>query len=168
MMSEAPVYLYKPTWVANSFLLKGREDNICDIDPLKIQKLVYNLHGWHLATTGRPAIGERFEAWPMGPVLPSLYHQFKTHRWNQITTFAKDVDPITGEVKSLYVPASDEQFTKIISLVWERYKKLSGLELSALTHADGTPWSLAREAGQQYISDDVIKDHFVKLGQTAR
>ena len=167
MSLSEEIYVYKPAWVANTFLLKAKEDSVF-IDPLKIQKLVYCFHGWHLATTGLPAVGEYFEAWPNGPVLSSLYQQFKQHKWNGITTFAKDIDPITGEEKSSYVPASDEQFQSIFNAVWERYKYYTGIQLSALTHAKGTPWSLARENGLQYIPNDSIRNHFIKLGTKAK
>lgn len=136
-----------------------------DVDPLKIQKLVYNFHGWHLAITGRPAVGERFEAWPKGPVLSSLYHQFKKFRWEAITEFAEDIDPVTGDRKAAIVGASDEGFYRIFNAVWERYKDYSGIQLSALTHAPETPWSKARQAGVQYISDDDIRHHFIELAQ---
>ncbi len=160
-----PVYVYKPSWVANTFILRGRNEGVNDIDPLKIQKLLYNFHGWHLATTGCPAIGERFEAWPNGPVVSSLYHQFKQFRWRRITDYAKDIDPQTGEEKASIVATSDEQFYEIFGAVWGRYKGFSGVELSAMTHAPGTPWTFARERGLQYIPDEKIREHFVELGK---
>ena len=165
---EASLFVYKPAWVANTFLARANDEGVRDVDPLKIQKLVYNFHGWHLATTGMPAIGERFEPWPKGPVLSSLYHQFKRFRWNRITDYAKDIDSVTGEEKSLVVPPSDETFKQIFDLVWDRYKGMSGVELSALTHAEGTPWSDARKAGLQYIPDRTIQRHFVEIGRRAR
>lgn len=166
-MTDEFTYLNKPTWVANSFLLRAREQKVGDVDPLKLQKLVYCFHGWHMAVTGSPALGERFEAWPHGPVLSSLYHQFKNFRWNPITSLALDVDPKTGDEEALYVSTADRGFYKIFDSVWERYKNLSGQDLSNLTHAKGTPWSYARANGLQYIPDNLIQDHFVKLGQSA-
>ena len=163
-----PTYVYKPAWVANSFLLKGRDNNVNDIDPLKIQKLVYYMHGWHLATTGLPVVGEQFEAWPNGPVISSLYHQFKHHKWRPIRDFAKDIEPATGESKALIVPTSDESFHSILNPVWEKYKGISGRELSAMTHAADTPWSAARNNGLQYISNASIKDYFVRQGLAVR
>jgi uncharacterized phage-associated protein len=166
-MADAPAYVYKPVWVANTFLWRAREDNVSDVTPLKVQKLVYNMQGWHLATTGVPAVGEQFEAWPKGPVLSSLYHVFKKYRWNRITELAEDIEPATGEVKALIVATSDEQFYSIFNAVWNRYKGYDGIQLSALTHAPGTPWTLARERGDQYIPDQEIRRHFVELGQRA-
>lgn len=160
---EQPISTYKPSWVANSFILKAREDGVRDVDPLKIQKLVYNLHGWHLATTGQPAVGERFEAWPNGPVLSSLYQKFKKYRWRPNKDFAGDIVPQTGEVVRHYVAPSDERFHEIFDAVWDRYKGLSGIQLSALTHALGTPWSRARAEGRQYIPDADIREHFIGL-----
>ncbi|WP_416207720.1 type II toxin-antitoxin system antitoxin SocA domain-containing protein [Bradyrhizobium sp. SEMIA] len=43
----------------------------------RYRSLVYRLHGWSLATRGAPAVGEHFQAWPCGPVLASLYREFK-------------------------------------------------------------------------------------------
>ena len=161
----APVYLYKPTWVANNFILRGRERGVRDISPLKIQKLVYMFHGWHLAVTGKPAVGEQFEAWPKGPVLSSLYHQFKEYRWNRITNLAKDIDPATGELTAAHVPAQDEQFHIIFDAVWDRYHMHSGPKLSAMTHAPDTPWSKARETDDQYISNEAIRQHYIDLAR---
>jgi len=160
-------FVYKPSAVANTFLLRAKEDGVFDIDQLKIQKLVYNLHGWHLAVTDEPAVGEMFEAWPMGPVLSSLYQKFKSYGKSKIDRYAKDIDPQTGEEKALAIAPSDERFYKIFNAVWARYKNFSGLQLSALTHAEGTPWSKARASGLQYIDDDDIREHFIGLASKA-
>jgi uncharacterized phage-associated protein len=63
------------------------------VTPLKIQKLVYCLHGWHLATRDSPVVGELFEAWPYGPVLSSIYHEFKKNGKNSIEEYAREIDP---------------------------------------------------------------------------
>lgn len=166
MSNHAPERIvYKPTWVANSFLLRAKKDGVGDVDPLKIQKLVYNLHGWHLAVTGHPVTGERFEAWPHGPVNSTLYHQFKKFRFRPIRGYAKDVDPATGKEVATYISPSDERFYSIFDKVWDRYKGFSGQELSEMTHAVGTPWSYARENDLQYIPDALIRKHFIDLSK---
>jgi uncharacterized phage-associated protein len=129
---------------------------------MKIQKLIYFLHGWHLASTGHPAVGERFEAWPHGPVLASLYHQFKHHKFYKISDFAKDIDPLTGAESSLYVNRNQIKFYEIFDRVWQRYKSFSGQQLSDMTHQPHTPWSYARQNNMQYISDAMIRDHFIE------
>jgi uncharacterized phage-associated protein len=46
--------------------------------PLRVQKLLYYLQGWSLALRGRPLFEERIEAWKLGPVVPEVYHRFKS------------------------------------------------------------------------------------------
>ena len=62
--------------VANEFLRLARRDEQT-ITPLKMQKLVYFAHGWHLALFGTPLIEEPVQAWQFGPVISSLYQEFK-------------------------------------------------------------------------------------------
>lgn len=156
---------YKPSHVANSFLVTARNEGISDVDHLKVQKLVYNFHGWFLATMDEPAIGELFEAWPYGPVLSSLYNEFKVAGSRPIEGYAKDIDPATGSYKTLMVNPNDARFAAVFNRVWDRYKNKSGLALSSLTHAPGTPWSLARQRGASYLSNEEIKQHFRDLVQ---
>lgn len=153
---------YKPSHVANSFLVRARKEGI-EIDPLKIQKLVYFFHGWFLATRDSAGVGELFEAWRYGPVLPSLYRQFKGSGAGAIKGYALDIDPQTGQERALMVSPDDKQFSEVFDRVWERYKTMSGLQLSALTHASDTPWHNARRHGWTYLSDEEIQSYFRSL-----
>lgn len=154
---------YVPAHVANLFLYRAKQENVCDIDALKIQKLVYFLHGWHLAARDEPAVGERFQAWPYGPVLSSLYHEFKANGANPIKEYATEVDPVSGQNRSMMVSLEDKTFQQLFDAVWNRYKNYSGLTLSSMTHAPGTPWKKARERGDSYLVDDEIKMFFREL-----
>ena len=44
---------------------------------LKLQKLLYISHMFHLGKTGEPLVNGHFEAWDYGPVSPFLYHKVK-------------------------------------------------------------------------------------------
>lgn len=135
---------------------------------MKLQKLVYNFHGWHLAVTGEPGISEEVQAWPYGPVIPALYHQFKHFGSNPITGYGQEIDPKTGRYASLYIGPHDTRFTEIFDAVWEKYIGFSALQLSALTHAMGTPWSQAREADQPTISSEIIRKYFLEIAHANR
>ena len=63
-------------WLAN------RDRN--PLTPMQVLKLVYICHGWMLGLTGRPLIRESAQAWTYGPVVPSVYHQYKTWGGNSI------------------------------------------------------------------------------------
>jgi len=53
---------YSAAQIANEFIRRARQDGIV-VDPLKLQKLVYLTHGWHLAFLGTPLINEDIQAW---------------------------------------------------------------------------------------------------------
>ena len=154
---------HKPIHVANAFLWKANQDGVCDIDKLKIQKLIYCLHGWTLATSGEPVVGELYQAWPYGPVLDSIYYATKRFPHDHITHFFDEFDPVDESRKAFMVGADDKGFWEVFDRVWDRYKCFSGLQLSALTHADGTPWSITRAKNETYIPNELIRDHFVSL-----
>ena len=54
---------------------------------MKVQKLVYFAHGWHLGITKKPLINEQVEAWPYGAVIPSLYDYLK--QWGLILSSSR-------------------------------------------------------------------------------
>lgn len=152
---------YSPAHVANAFLMKAHNEGVLDVDPLKIQKLIYNLNGFYLAIHGSSVVGDRFEAWPYGPVLASIYHQFKNYGKSRISGWALDV---TADGQAAFRPNdADRDFYSALEAVWDRYKGLSGLQLSALTHAEGTPWSNARRRSDTYLNEQEIKEEFLNL-----
>lgn len=156
--------------VANYFLdLAGGTGH--KLTPLKIQKLVYYAHGWHLALKKEPLLDERVEAWKFGPVIPSLYHEFKIYGSNPIEHKAVEVSLVDGDVyqheHSINDSCSLEEvgFTeKLLKRIWEVYKNHSGLQLSELTHQPGTPWDRARTAYGDVknadIPDEWIREYF--------
>lgn len=155
---------HKPTYVANSILYKARQEGI-EIRPLKMQKLMYFLHGWSLATSGHPIVGEQFEAWPYGPVLSSIYQEFKGYGAEPITDYACEFDPESGEEKKLMVSLNDTAFQQLLDSVWNKYKSFSGPQLSSMTHAEGTPWKGVRDAGMAYIPNETITNYFTQLAR---
>ncbi len=161
---------YDAASIANYFLdLADR--NGAGLDPMKIQKLVYFSHGWNLALKDEPLIKERIEAWEYGPVIPPLYGQFKKFGNGRITERALKV--VFEGMKISYKVASidadsDEQTNAstrpLLDRIWEVYGGLSGVQLSNLTHAEGSPWAItyAKNPGQRHlvIDDELIKADF--------
>src|SRR5690348_2726800 len=101
---------YDPRAVANYFLDLASVDGE-SISPLKLQKLLYFGHGWHLAITGEPLLSERIRAWKYGPVVESIYYQFRRFGNRPITTRAGELD--TGpdgwfEVMVVELPDGEE------------------------------------------------------------
>jgi len=152
---------YPSKTIANNFLQWDFRDGAASITPMKLQKLVYLAHGWHLAAYDKPLIEEKFEAWPYGPVEDTLYHVFKSFRDSRITSYAKTW---VGDKEIAYVAdKTNQNFQVIFEAVTNKYGALSALQLSSLTHQNGTPWSITRANSDTVIPNDVIKQHFREL-----
>ena len=119
---------------------------------MKLLKLVYIAHGWHLGLLKTPLINEPAQAWKYGPVIPSLYRYYKTYGNGHI--------PVEACHPEHSAPA--DSVLGLLERVWAVYSKFSGVQLSTLTHAEGTPWSKTyRPASRNVeISDSVIQEHY--------
>lgn len=157
---------YSAGAVANYILDLADQDRE-PITHMKLQKLVYLAHGWYLAFAGEPLINEPVKAWKYGPVIAELYREFKFFGGKSIEGHRyEDIGPDGPEPCKLPPQASDER--DAIRLVWNRYKHLSAIQLSGLTHQQGTPWDLTwnnskNKTDSESIANEVIKDHFVEL-----
>lgn len=159
---------YNAKAVAN-FFLELAKSRARGIDPMKLQKLVYYAHGWYAGYTNRPLIDESVEAWPYGPVIPSLYHEFKRYGSQPIEALATEFDG--SDFRAVLIPAeSDVQ--RFLQNVWDSYGDYTGVKLSELTHAADGPWWKARQMSQGKRSADIpfelIADHFRPAVQRAQ
>lgn len=160
--------MYNASIVANALLQRGFKESRRDLTPMKVQKLVWFLNGWHLAITGAPSITQPFEAWQYGPVVSSIYHGLKKYGSSPVTDYLKDYDPTTSTFIA-YVPAvEDTKFAEILDLTWEKYIGIDAIGLSAMTHAPGSPWYVAKQHGQSNIDNTLIKNYFIGLATSAQ
>ncbi len=164
---------YDTLAVANYFLQKGWEANR-PVDPMKLQKLIYFAHGWHLAVTGEPLIDETVEAWPYGPVIPTVYHAFKRYGRHPIEQLGERYD---GEGWTCPVlPSGTQQRTlAVLDRIWETYGRFTGIQLSNLSHEPDSPWDQtwveAQRAGKLRgtdIGDGRIEAYFLQQAQDRR
>ncbi|BEP50820.1 Panacea domain-containing protein [Variovorax sp. V116] len=153
--------IYSPKAVANFFIDIAKRAGE-PLSPMKLQKLVYYAHGWYAGFTGSPLIDESVEAWQYGPVIPSLYHEFKKFGSGQITSKATQ---FTKDFELQEVPApSEEDIRKFLTSVWNSYGKYTGLTLSQMTHAADSPWDITWKKAGNIRSVDIpfseIEAHF--------
>jgi uncharacterized phage-associated protein len=171
-MSNMP---YSTKAVANEFLELAEQEGK-SLTPMQLQKLVYFAYGWYLAITDEYLIDERVEAWQWGPVAPSLYGELKRYGSSFITDKLREVTFRDG--KALFVPArihdelspeKEAYARQLIRRVWEVYGKYSGSQLSNMTHAPDSPWSLTpnKDIRGTDIPDDLIKAYFHKIAKRA-
>ena len=139
--------------IANSLIALG-VSNSAPRDPLQIIKLTYLCHGWMLGLYQEPLSEQLVEAWQYGPVIPSVYHAIKRYGKEPVYT------PLTPKSETF-----DYREIDLIHQVYEGYKDFSGVELSRLTHANGTPWhKVWHEQGKNsVIPNKLIQEHFSEL-----
>jgi len=125
---------------------------------MQLQKLVYIAHGWSLAIVGEPLVRDEVQAWQWGPVIPSLY--------KALSKYGSGVVSDAIPTRDTPVPA-DSKDSALIERVWVSYGKMTGPQLSAITHTNGTPWNKIRKetGGKPYetIPDHLIAEHYRQL-----
>jgi len=131
------------------------------ITHLKLQKLVYISYGVYLAMTrgNKRLFNERIEAWPFGPVIPELYHEFKRFGMSRIKLWSSNFDYKTNRRFWPVVSKEDALSVTVLNFTWRFY----GLEEAGtqLTNQEDTPWDKT-EIGE-IIREDLIRDHFLWL-----
>jgi uncharacterized phage-associated protein len=150
---------YLPAHIANYFLSVAEDENIKDVTPMKLTKLVYFSYAWYRAIFGKKLFEEKIEAWRYGPVVSSVYHEFKRFGNNQVTQYAVDSELETGEISYPVITKEDPEVVQVVSAIWKIYKGYSGQRLSDITHEDKSPWRFAYAQGQNTVinDDDIIK-----------
>lgn len=156
--------MFSPVTIANYFVAKSWESGEA-LTPMKLVKLVYIAHGYHLAITGKPLLTEPAMAWKYGPVVLSVYHNFKEFGGDPITEMKGRSD-----IESDWNPSTlGEMERRYLDLIYNRYKHLNGLQLSTLTHMVDTPWYITwHDNGgcnqhNAVIPNDLIEEHYKKL-----
>ncbi len=140
------------------YMLKIANEKDIEITNLKLQKLAYIAHGYVLAINGEPLINEAPQAWKYGPVVHSIYHQFKQY----------ESEVIVVNTQELNFCKLSESKKLTISSVLNIYSEDSALDLVNLTCAPGTPWDILwsspEREGQLFVDipNTLIKNHFLK------
>lgn len=138
--------------VCNTFLVKSFTESV-PVSPMKLQKLIYFAYRNYIKKTGRKAFNDSIQTWKYGPVVQSVYDEFKSFGKNTITQFAKD-----AQGKVYVVNESAIELIKSINDVWNKYKCYSGIDLSKMTHEEGTAWSKAFHENRPFLDDEDIKN----------
>ncbi len=144
---------YSPVKIANEFIRVAREQGGQPLTPLQLIKLTYMTHGWGFVFLNEALLNEPVQAWQYGPVMPSLYYAVRHYRSSPV------IDLIPGDVDPQPLP---DRVRELIDAVYQRYRHLSGTQLSAMTHMPNTPWSQAwHERGQNaVIPNEAIAAHY--------
>ncbi len=152
---------YTPSHIANYMLKHGTAEGRA-ISPMKLLKLVYIGYGWAAALLDKKLFAEPIYAWQHGPVVKSLYHEFKHYGSSPIREMSVDLDLESGNLTTPSVPSSDADTQIVLRKVWDVYKDFGAWDLRNKTHEAGTPWKQVYKSYDMYteIPYDSIRGHF--------
>lgn len=153
---------YTASHVANYFLACATSEKIL-MTPLKLMKLSYFSYAWYLYLTNNSLFNEKIEAWKHGPVIPSLFHEFKHFGlYGDIRgTYATYIDLAKDDTPIAQIPMieideieNNEDINASICGVWFYYKNKSGDDLEKTSHECGSVWEKYYKIGENIIIND--------------
>lgn len=160
---------YSAYAIANAFVTLAQDNKIPDLTPMKLQKLMYFAQAWYLRVRGQPLMDDHFARWQYGPVVPAIYHEFKTFGSRPITqhanTLSRRVDDDSFTVIVPTVPSNDKDTWDLLSVIAKQYGQLSAQQLSGITHQPGSAWAQTKEPDgsaithQQIMNDSAVFGH---------
>ena len=156
---KEPERYYTPTHLANYFI-----ENLDYVDNIRLNKFVYLAFGIAYAYYNRILFKEPIQAWRLGPVIPSIYHEFKKYGYGKITESSYIHNPVKDKMTKPVVEKNDEQAIATLQVVKEEYSSMSTRELIDRIHDTGTPWKQFYKEGKTNIEIDIktIKQYFKK------
>ena len=119
------------------------------VDNLKLQKLLYYSQAVHLVLNNKtPLFNDDIEAWDYGPVVPSVYHEYKQYGFDAIPSYEDQVVLNFDEMKT-------------VDMTLACFGVQSGPALINQTHYED-PWKNAYRPGRpsMIITIDAIYDFF--------
>lgn len=131
----------------------SQDDEKADISNLKLQKLLYFAQGHHLGKLGVPLFSDEIQAWAHGPVVPSVYQEYKRFEGSPIE-FDEDFD----------FEAFDIATNNFLASVWFTFGGFSAWKLRNMSHDEG-PWKDSHDSSVfgTVISVESMAKHFGSL-----
>lgn len=139
---------YNSIDIANYILWQSNIMNVRDVTHLKLQKLLYYVIVRYLKSTNNLLLNEPVSKWQYGPVVKSVYHQFKIFGDKPLepTTYLSPESNYSGNGDFIikfadvdYINQSLNQVTDIqnaVSFVIKALGNFSAFELVDRTHAE--------------------------------
>lgn len=150
---------YSATVVANNVLSRAFLEGTY-ISPMKLQKVLYFVASEFQKKTGRRLFNEFFETWNYGPVLRSVYEEFRPYNKRSIGEYSKD-----SKGQSLIVNETTDILLKgVLDEVWAKTRDMGAVALSDITHTENSAWDKAFQAESPVLSfDDIAADNTYRM-----
>ena len=133
-----------------------------ELTNLKLQKVIYYIHGYYLARFDRPLIRNHFECWDHGPVVASLYHKLKVYGEDRIDKLIQYQNYATGNIEAVAYEAAKADIEKNAWSLVLSVTKRDVWDLVDGTHLSGGAWSEARTRVTGQVKSVRIPDHLIR------
>lgn len=150
------------------YIINYTNSNGGRITNLKLQKILYFVQGVYLVLKNCPCFLDDIEAWDFGPVVPTVYREFKEYGSNSIPSIEKifKLDP-NNIFNSKLIQYDDsvlsDEVKKIVKEVVVIFWDTSASALVTLTH-EQDPWITSYKKGctHSVIPIEEIKKYFME------
>ena len=156
VQQKGDVVMSTPLHLANNFIQKALQEDI-SLSPMKLQKLIYFTYRDYLQGTGDKLFIDPFCVWKYGPVVEVVYSHFKPFGANSINRFYRDSNDSVHIIDESVI-----NFGATLNAVWNNYRHLSGIDLSKITHREGTAWYKAWTTHVPFLNNEDIKNEHVE------
>ena len=118
---------------------------------LKMQKILYIAHMYHLGNYDSPLVQGLFEAWDYGPVHPDLYHRAKIF----------GADPVGNIFRSFRDLEGEGTEKRILDAAVEQLAGVSSAQLIATTHRKDGAWAKHYGPGRgiEIPNEDILEEY---------
>lgn len=146
---------FPPVIVSNNILNRAFADEV-SVSPMKLQKLLFFVASEYAKETKTPLLTEQFQAWDYGPVLRSVYDEYRSFGGSPIRAYAKDA---AGK-SQMIDETKDEALRRAVDRIWDHAKGLSAVHLSRITHVEGSAWfkTFQRSRSGAIPNDELCED----------
>ena len=140
--------------IANGFIDLHLSGQICNLSPMKLQRLVYLANHWHIRVLDKPLIDDHFCRWEYGPVVPCLYHKLKSFGYANVTKMIH----VSG-IETLRVPViADTNDRELLYAVTRKYGSMNSSELTHITTLQNSAWSIKPNDGSVMQTSEIKSD----------
>ncbi len=136
-------YKYSALDVANYIVWYVDTNKLGTVTPLKLQKILYYVYTTYLKKNDKPLFDDCFEKWQYGPVVTDVYHTFKMHGFNHISTpkprLENDPSKFLGIRKIDFDPnlfLNNNDFIEDANNVINNLVKKGAFDLVEMTHVE--------------------------------
>jgi uncharacterized phage-associated protein len=159
--------MYEARKICN-LLISRADTHSFDLTNLRLNKLLFFIHGWALTNRPEGLVRNHFLAWKHGPVIRPVFDAFKAYGDGRITRQAEFFDYRLGENRVVSFEDISEIDKQLIERIFATYDRYTTSELVEMSHEPGGPWEVTFKEWSKdqrlnpRIPNDLIRQYFLR------